>query len=36
MHKIHVMPFIKALPNFDGVGTNNIAKDIIGKVIQNK
>ena len=33
MYKIHVMPFLNALPIFDGVGTNNIAKDIIVKVI---
>ena len=36
MYKIYVMPFLNELPIFDGVGTNNIAKDIIVKVIWKK
>ena len=36
MHKIHVMLYLNALPFFDGVGTKNIAKYIIVKVIRNK
>ena len=30
------MPFLNALPIFDGFGTNNMAKDIFVKIIPNK
>ena len=36
MYMIHVMSFLNALPIFDGVGTKDIAKGIIVKVIWNK
>ena len=36
MYKIHVMSFLNALPIFDVVGTNNMAKDIVVKVVRNK
>ena len=36
MYNIHVMPFLNALPIFDGVGTKNMAKNIIVKVVRNK
>ena len=32
----HVMPFLNALPIFGGVGTKNMATNIIVKVIWNK
>ena len=36
MYKIDVMLFLNSLTIFDGVGTKNMAKYIIVKVIWNK